>query len=75
MRRKPATILRQLAETPQTLAAEKALVMGQQHSWGTFSYQSAKLSDEPTTIHMAYFRRSFALMLADSRTYSTCRPL
>jgi hypothetical protein len=51
-------------ELMEALGAEKALVMGQQHSWGTFSYQSAKLSDQPTSIHMAYFRQSFALMLA-----------
>jgi hypothetical protein len=46
------------------LGREKALVMGQQHTGATFSYQSARLSNEPTTVHMAYFRQSFSLLLA-----------
>lgn len=51
-------------EFMDALGAERALVMGAQRSVGTFSYQTARLKDEATTLHMAYFRGSFALMMA-----------
>ncbi|WP_457587244.1 hypothetical protein [Ensifer canadensis] len=50
-------------EVMERLGIEKALVMGRQHTGRAFTYQSARLSDEETTIHMAYFRQSFALLL------------
>lgn len=50
-------------EVMERLGNEKALVMGRQHTGRAFSYQSARFSDEDTTIHMAYFRQSFALLL------------
>ncbi|MCQ1772871.1 hypothetical protein NOI24_16295 [Neorhizobium galegae] len=50
-------------ELMEVLGEEKMLSMGSNHSAETFSYQSVILTDEPTTIHMAYFRQSFALLL------------
>lgn len=51
-------------EFMDALGAEKTLVMGAKHASDTFSYQTSALEDEPTTLHMAYFRQSFALLMA-----------
>ncbi|QPI29080.1 hypothetical protein CN233_35950 [Sinorhizobium meliloti] len=56
------------------LGVEKILAMGAQHSGGVFSYQSRRLNGEPTTIHMAYFRQSFALLLGVFPRFSDVPP-
>lgn len=45
------------------LGKEKLLEMGRQSSADVFTYHSQRFDTEPTTIHMAYFRQSFALLM------------
>lgn len=42
---------------------EKTLQMGKQNAWDTFSYQSANVVDGAQTVHFAYFRQSFSLLM------------
>lgn len=45
------------------LGNEKTLRMGRQHVFEQFSWQSAQVVDGSMTAHMAYFRKSMALLL------------
>lgn len=50
-------------ELKEALGVEKVLSMGRKHTTGTFSYQSQDVGEETHTVHFAYFRQAFTLLL------------